>query len=59
MENKKVSRLNTLFEKMVSNTANGIEKRELNYLYQEYIEDGREGSRKSRSRNQLKKIALN
>ena len=30
------------FEKMVSNAANNIERHELNNLYQEFINDGRE-----------------
>ncbi len=44
MEQRKVSRLNLLFEKMVANSANFSEKRELNMLYQEYIDEGRERS---------------
>jgi len=42
MEQKKITRLNKLFEKVVSNNANIIERRELSVLYQEYIYDGRE-----------------
>ena len=42
MEQPKVERLNSLFEKMLSNDANSIEKHELSILYQEYIDDGRE-----------------
>jgi hypothetical protein len=42
MEQKKVTRLNILFEKVVADNANIIERRELSVLYQEYINDGRE-----------------
>jgi hypothetical protein len=42
MEKKKLTRLNDLFEKVVSDCASLIERRELNILYQEYIDDGRE-----------------
>jgi hypothetical protein len=42
MEQKKLTRLNDLFEKVVSDCASLIERRELNVLYQEYIDDGRE-----------------
>jgi len=42
MEQKKLTRLNDLFEKVVSDRASLIERRELNILYQEYIDDGRE-----------------
>jgi len=37
-----MSRLNSLFEKMVSDRANMKEQRELTQLYQEFINDGRE-----------------
>lgn len=42
MEQRKVAQLNVLFEKMVSNAANTIERHELNNLYLEFINDGRE-----------------
>jgi hypothetical protein len=42
MEQKKLIQLNDLFEKVVSDSASPIERRELNILYQEYIDDGRE-----------------
>ena len=42
MEQRKLARLNDLFEKVVSDNANVIERKELNALYQEYIDDGRE-----------------
>jgi len=45
LEPKKTIRLNNLFEKVVSDKANIIERRELNALYQEYINDGRDGTR--------------
>ena len=42
MEQRKLTRLNDLFEKAVADKANVIERRELKVLYQEYIDDGRE-----------------
>jgi uncharacterized protein YnzC (UPF0291/DUF896 family) len=42
MEQKKITRLNDLFEKVVAENANIVERRELSVLYQEYINDGRE-----------------
>jgi len=42
MEEKKITRLNILFEKVVADKANLIERRELNVLYQEYINHGRD-----------------
>ncbi|WP_157470925.1 hypothetical protein [Colwellia sp. PAMC 20917] len=42
MEQRKLNRLNDLFEKAVADKANLIERRELKVLYQEYIDDGRE-----------------
>tara|TARA_R110001592_G_scaffold37251_32_gene124436 strand:- start:6596 stop:6814 length:219 start_codon:yes stop_codon:yes gene_type:complete len=42
MEQRKLIRLNDLFEKAVADKANVIERRELKVLYQEYIDDGRE-----------------
>jgi hypothetical protein len=42
MERKKMTRLSILFEKVVADNANIIERRELSVLYQEYINDGRE-----------------
>ncbi len=42
MEQKKITRLSDLFEKVVADNANVIERRELSVLYQEYINDGRE-----------------
>jgi len=59
MENKKVNRLNMLFEKMVSNSADVIEKRELNSLYQEYIDDGRDNHQKPVNKSTVKNLALN
>lgn len=59
MEQTKVNRLNSLFEKMVANNANIIEKRELNNLYQEFINDGRDKPRYNDSYNQLSKVAIN
>lgn len=42
MESSRISRLNTLFEKMVAEAANVSECSELKQLYSEYIDDGRE-----------------
>jgi len=44
MEQKKLTRLNDLFEKVVAENANVVERRELSVLYREYINDGREKS---------------
>ena len=49
MEQKKLTRLSELFEKAVADNANVIESRELNALYQEYINDGREKKYQSRA----------
>jgi uncharacterized protein YnzC (UPF0291/DUF896 family) len=42
MDQNKLTRLNVLFEKVVSDKANVNEQRELKALYQEYINEGRE-----------------
>ena len=42
MDQNKLTRLNILFEKVVSDRANCNERRELKSLYHEYIDDGRE-----------------
>ena len=44
MEQKKMTRLSDLFEKVVADNANVVERRELSALYQEYINDGRDKS---------------
>ncbi len=49
MEQKKITRLNILFEKVVADNANIIERRELSVLYQEYINDGRDNTQSVRS----------
>ncbi len=59
MDERKINRLNTLFEKMVSDNANIVERRELNDLYQEYINDGRNHVDGKRSNDSLRKIAIN
>lgn len=41
MEKEKVSQLNTLFEKMLSNKLDTKESVQLNYLYNEFIEEDR------------------
>ena len=42
MEPNKLVRLNCLFEKAVANNAKLLEKRELDELYNEFINDGRD-----------------
>jgi hypothetical protein len=44
MEQRQLERLGRLFEKVVSDSANNIEKKELKSLYQDYINDGRDKS---------------
>ena len=44
MEDKKIMRLNSLFEKMVASSASAYEKNELQHLYEEFINDGRESA---------------
>ena len=46
MDQKELTRLNDLFEKVVANKACIVERRELSVLYQAYINDGREKSYK-------------
>jgi len=58
MEQSKVVKLNSLFEKMVSNSANVIEKRELTHLYQEYINDGRDNLSHQRTNRRVNKVAV-
>lgn len=58
MDQSKVVKLNSLFEKMVANNANLKERNELNHLYQEFINDGRDAFvNKSRSRR-VNKVAM-
>jgi len=42
MEPHKLARLSCLFEKAVTNNAKLLEKRELDKLYDEFINDGRD-----------------
>ena len=42
MDTNKLSELNRLFEKAVSNQANMDERQSLNSLYQDFIDDGRD-----------------
>jgi hypothetical protein len=49
MEQKELTRLSILFEKAVADKANIIEKKELNTLYQQYIDDGRENYQQVRT----------
>ena len=58
MKNSQVVKLNSLFEKMVSNSANALEERELNHLYKEYINDGRDSITKSRMNRRQNKVAV-
>lgn len=59
MEQNKINRLNSLFEKMVANNANIIERQELNNLYKEFIDDGRDKPRDNYSYNQSNQVAIN
>ena len=52
MEEKKTTRLNMLFEKVVADNANIIERRELSVLYQEYITAGRDNINSVRTAKQ-------
>tara|TARA_R110000737_G_scaffold113384_1_gene146524 strand:- start:1264 stop:1446 length:183 start_codon:yes stop_codon:yes gene_type:complete len=42
METNKLARLSSLFEKAVANNAKLLEKRELDELYNEFINEGRD-----------------
>ncbi|MDO6444905.1 hypothetical protein Q4493_03850 [Colwellia sp. 1_MG-2023] len=59
MEQNKLNRLNSLFEKMVANSANLIEKRELKSLYNEFINDGRDQPHQKSAYNHANKVAIN
>lgn len=52
MNTEKMARLQVLFEKMVSDCADYLEKRELKALYSEYIDHGRQSRRNLRAVNQ-------
>lgn len=58
MEQPKVERLNDLFEKMLSNDANNIEKNELSALYQEFIDDGRDKSQRRYKTHNKTRVAF-
>jgi hypothetical protein len=58
MERYKLNRLNVLFEKMMAEKANLLEKRELNSLYQEFIDDGRDDSANYPTTT-IKKVVMN
>tara|TARA_R110000787_G_scaffold105083_2_gene212508 strand:+ start:769 stop:951 length:183 start_codon:yes stop_codon:yes gene_type:complete len=47
MEPNKLARLSCLFEKAVANDAKLLEKRELDKLYNEFINDGRDNIKNS------------
>ena len=51
MDMDSVTRLNRLFEKVVSDCASMAEHMELNILYQEYINDGRDNLTISQTNN--------
>ena len=59
MNQNKLKRLNELFEKRLENRANITEKRELNYLYQEFINDGRDENLTHGSYHLQKNVAIN
>lgn len=59
MEPGKVNRLNTLFEKMVADNVNVIERKELAMLYQEFINDGREPNHFRSNKTQYKRAVVN
>lgn len=59
MEPVKVNRLNALFEKMVADNVNVIERKELAMLYQEFINDGRENSLNRSGKAQYKHVVGN
>ena len=59
MEQAKLNRLNSLFEKMVAESANIIEKQELKSLYNDFINDGREQPHAKNSYSHTNKVAIN
>lgn len=59
MEQPKVERLNNLFEKMLSNNANNVEKNELSTLYQEFIDDGRDKTERRYKQDNKKRVVFN
>ena len=52
MNREKMARLQILFEKMVSDCADYVERRELKALYTEYIDHGRQSRRELKAINQ-------
>ncbi|GHE94144.1 hypothetical protein GCM10011501_24600 [Thalassotalea profundi] len=59
MEQPKVDRLNDLFEKVLANSANSIEKHELGRLYKEFIDDGRDNKQRKYEPSSKKYTAFN
>lgn len=57
MNQVEMSRLNSLFEKMVSDRANMKEQRELSQLYQEFINDGREINQSRKNNASVKRVS--
>ncbi len=57
MNQVEMSRLNSLFEKMVSDRANMKEQRELSQLYQEFINDGREINQSRKNNESVKRVS--
>ncbi|MDO6426154.1 hypothetical protein Q4489_03980 [Thalassotalea sp. 1_MG-2023] len=58
MERNNINRLNVLFEKAMSNQANLLERKELNRLYQAFIDDGRDKPKATVIRHEHIKVAI-
>ena len=54
----RVTRLNSLFEKVVSDCASMAERIELKMLYQEYIDDGRDNLVNRRDNNSAMRYGI-
>ena len=54
MDQNRINRMNILFEKMVARTANTREKRELDSLYSEFFNEGREANNRRRAEPSFK-----
>jgi hypothetical protein len=58
MEQSHLSRLNQLFEKMLSSETSQAERYELEQLYQHYFNEGRESSQQKTNFNQVIKLKI-
>lgn len=56
MEQSSLNRMNTLFERMVSNMASPSERMELNHLYDQFFFDGRDCEHIRHTREYLKVV---